>query len=205
MVPTIPNLVLRELVVALSLIAFILVFSIIFNAPLQVEANPGMSPNPSKAPWYFQGLQELLFHFHPVFAVFFIPVTVMLFLFLLPYLKYDSTESGIWFHSTKGRSMGVIAAVTAFVITPMYIFIDEQIIDFTGWFPVISPVISNGFIPALLVLATLTGFYVLIKKRYSATNNEAIQALFILLLVTFLIMMSTSIWFRGEGMVLTWP
>ncbi|MGD9351026.1 MAG: cytochrome b N-terminal domain-containing protein, partial [Desulfobacterales bacterium] len=58
-VPTIPNLILREIVVALVLIAFIMAISVIFNAPLEAKANPGLSPNPTKAPWYFAGIQEL--------------------------------------------------------------------------------------------------------------------------------------------------
>ena len=54
-VPVIPNLVLRELVAALVLIAFVMIYSILFDAPLQERANPGMSPNPAKSPWYFLG------------------------------------------------------------------------------------------------------------------------------------------------------
>jgi quinol-cytochrome oxidoreductase complex cytochrome b subunit len=67
-VPTIPNLILREVVVALVLIAGILVLSVVLNAPLEAKANPGLSPNPTKAPWYFMGFQEMLLHFHPLFA-----------------------------------------------------------------------------------------------------------------------------------------
>mgnify|MGYP000467629460 CR=1 FL=1 len=51
---------------SLVLIAVIMFVSVIFNAPLGAEANPGLSPNPTKAPWYFAGVQELLFHFHPL-------------------------------------------------------------------------------------------------------------------------------------------
>ena len=47
-----------------------------FGAPLGEPANPGMSPNPAKAPWYFVGFQELLIHLHPVFAVLVVPLLV---------------------------------------------------------------------------------------------------------------------------------
>ena len=50
-----------------SLVAFIMVLSIFLSAPLLEQANPGMSPITAKAPWYFLGFQELLFHLHPVF------------------------------------------------------------------------------------------------------------------------------------------
>lgn len=204
-VPTIPNLVLRELVVALVLIAFILVLSLLLNAPLEDKANPGMSPNPAKAPWYFIGIQELLLHFHPFFAVFIIPIFVTSFLFLLPYLKYDLDMTGFWFISQKGRRMGIVSAVTALVITPAGIICDEFFLDLTTWIPWASPVMSNGLLPVTIVLAAVIGFYFLIKRKYSSSNNEAIQALFILLLISFVILTFTGIWFRGEGMALAWP
>ena len=78
MVDTQPNLVSREFVVALVLLAFLLAISVFFDAPLRERANPAFSPNPAKAPWYFMGLQELLIHFHPFFAVVVFPVTILL-------------------------------------------------------------------------------------------------------------------------------
>jgi len=204
-VPTIPNLILRELVVALVLIAFILVFSIIFNAPLEDKANPGLSPNPAKAPWYFLGLQELLLHFHPLFAVFIIPIFVIGFLVFLPYLKYDSDITGSWFISQKGRRMAMVSAICAVIATPIGIIADEFFIDLTTWLPGLPTVISNGLLPVAIVAAIVIGFYLLIKKKYAATNNEAIQAVFILLLISFIILTITGIWFRGQGMALTWP
>ena len=201
---TVPNLVLRELVVALVLIAFIMVFSIIFNAPLGDKANPGLSPNPAKAPWYFLGGQELLLHFHPLFAVFIIPIFVIGFLILLPYLKYDSDMTGFWFISQKGRRMAMVSAVSAVIATPIGIIADEFFIDFTAWLPGLPAVISNGLLPAIIVAAIVISFYLLMKIKYAATNNEAIQAVFILLLVSFIILTVTGVWFRGQGMALMW-
>ena len=69
MVDTQPHLVNREFVVAMVLLAFLFIISSLFDAPLRERANPSFSPNPAKAPWYFMGLQELLIHFHPFFAI----------------------------------------------------------------------------------------------------------------------------------------
>jgi hypothetical protein len=63
-----PHLLVVEFVAALSMTAFLLVFSMVVNAPLLGMANPNLTPNPSKAPWYFLGLQELLTMFHPMVA-----------------------------------------------------------------------------------------------------------------------------------------
>ncbi len=204
-VATIPNLILRELAVAAVLIALIMVVSVFFNAPLEAKANPGLSPNPTKAPWYFAGLQELLLHFHPLFAVLVIPVVTVTGLFFLPYIRYDADTAGVWFASLRGRRTAITAVIVGLIITPAAIIADEFFIDFAAWVPGVPPVISNGLLPAALVLAGIIGFYGLIKRYYAATNNEAIQAVFVLLLSAFIILTITCIWFRGKGMALMWP
>ena len=93
-----PDLLVREIAVALILIAFVLVVSIFFQAPLGEPANPGISPNPAKAPWYFLGFQELLLHFHPLFAVFVIPLLVAI--ATLPKITVEFGK-----HSSKPRSL----------------------------------------------------------------------------------------------------
>ena len=204
-VPTIPHLILREVVVAVVLIAVIMVAAVIFNAPLGAKANPGLSPNPTKAPWYFAGIQELLLHFHPLFALFIIPVLILIGLVSIPYIKYQTETAGVWFASHRGRRMAVVAALTAAVITPIGIIADEFIIDFAAWMPDLSPVVRNGILPTVFVLAAIIVFYWLVKKKFAATNNESIQSVFVLLVVAFILLTITGIWFRGLGMALMWP
>jgi quinol-cytochrome oxidoreductase complex cytochrome b subunit len=204
-VPTIPNLILREIVVAAVLIAAIMVISVFFNAPLGAKANPGLSPNPTKAPWYFAGIQELLLHFHPLFALFIIPILMMIALLSIPYLNYQANTAGVWFASLKGRRMAVTAALVAVIVTPIGIVADEFIIDFAAWMPGMSPVVLNGILPAAFVLAGIITFYWLVKKKYLATNNESIQSVFVLFVVAFIILTITGIWFRGKEMALIWP
>ncbi|UCD31232.1 MAG: cytochrome b N-terminal domain-containing protein [Desulfobacterales bacterium] len=204
-VPTVPNLLVREVVTALVLLAFILVFAMVFNAPLESKANPGLSPNPTKAPWYFTGIQEMLMHFHPSFSLFIIPILMMIALLGLPYIDYESKPSGVWFGSYKGRKMAVVAAITATIATPAGILTDEYLVDLAAWMQGVPAFISNGLIPFVVVLAGSIGFYILIKRKYSATNNEAIQALFVLFLASFIILTATGIWLRGMGMKLMLP
>jgi menaquinol-cytochrome c reductase cytochrome b/c subunit len=80
-----PHLLLVEFVAALACTAFLLVFSIFVNAPLLELSNPNQTPNPSKAPWYFLGLQELLKWFHPMVAGVLLPGMVIVGLILAPY------------------------------------------------------------------------------------------------------------------------
>jgi hypothetical protein len=101
--------------------------------------------------------------------------------------------------------MAAVAALTAVVIIPIGIIVDEFVIDFAAWMPGLSPVVSNGILPATFVLAGIIVFYRLVKKKYTATSNESIQAVFVLLVVAFIVLTITGIWFRGKGMALIWP
>ena len=80
-----PHLLLVEFVASLACTAFLLVFSIFVNAPLLDLSNPNQTPNPSKAPWYFLGLQELLKWFHPMVAGVLLPGMGLVALILAPY------------------------------------------------------------------------------------------------------------------------
>jgi len=204
-VPLIPDLLLREIVVTLVLIAFVLVVAIVFAAPLGEPANPGISPNPAKAPWYFLGFQELLIHFDAMFAILVIPVLVAVALVSIPFLPYDAEISGDWFLTPKGRRMAVVAAVTALLLVPLWVLIDERFIGPGGWLPGAVAVISNGLVPFALLFGGVAGFYVLIRKYFAATRNEAVQSLFVLLFVAFTVLTATGVWFRGAGMTLVWP
>ena len=204
-VPFIPNLLLKEIVVALILVAVVLVLAIVFGAPLGELANPGVSPNPAKAPWYFLGFQELLLHFHPLFAVFIIPLAVAIAVLGVAYLRYDADLSGNWFLSAKGRRMAAVAAGIALLLTPLWILGDEFVVGPGGWLPGATPIISNGLLPGSALAAGVVAFYMLLKKHFSASKNETVQALFVLFVVGFAVLTVTGVWFRGAGMALVWP
>ncbi len=80
-----PHLLVVEFVALLACTAFLLVFSVLVNAPLLTLANVNQTPNPSKAPWYFLGLQELLTMFHPMVAGVTIPGIGLFVLILAPF------------------------------------------------------------------------------------------------------------------------
>jgi quinol---cytochrome c reductase cytochrome c subunit, bacillus type len=82
-----PHLLIEEFVSMLIVLAALTIFSTFVNAPLRELANPNLTPNPSKAPWYFLGLQELLRYFHPMVAgVLFAPTLVLLALAVAPFV-----------------------------------------------------------------------------------------------------------------------
>lgn len=84
-VHTWPHLLGIEFVSALACTAFLFIFSWVVNAPLLQAANFNQTPNPSKAPWYFLGLQELLTMFHPMVAGVTLPGMGLIILILAPF------------------------------------------------------------------------------------------------------------------------
>ena len=90
-VHTWPHLLVIEFAAALSMTAMLLIFSAIVRAPLLGLADVNQTPNPSKAPWYFLGLQELLTMFHPMVAGVTIPGMGLFLLIIAPYV--DSNPS----------------------------------------------------------------------------------------------------------------
>jgi menaquinol-cytochrome c reductase cytochrome b/c subunit len=90
-----PHLLIEELIALLVLSAGMVIFSTFVNAPLRELANPNLTPNPSKAPWYFLGLQELLRYFHPLVAGITIPTFILVGLAAIPFVdRNPSTKPG---------------------------------------------------------------------------------------------------------------
>jgi quinol-cytochrome oxidoreductase complex cytochrome b subunit len=205
MVPTSPNLVFREMVVALVLIAGVLLTAAVLDAPLLAQANPGMSPNPAKAPWYFMGIQELLVHLHPVFAVLVVPLFAAVFLVCLPYLNYGEAPSGLWFHSANGRRTVLAAAGVALAAVPVAIVAREYVLDLPKMMPLLPSVVSNGLLPTGVLVLLVLGFFALVRWRFGASRIESVQAVFTLLAVGFVVLTLTGVFFRGAAMRLVWP
>ena len=92
-----PHLFFRELILFMGVFIALMTISLLFNAPLEQEANPSNTPNPAKAPWYFLGLQEMLSWAHPFWGGIFAPTVVVIILMLTPYFDRSQKGVGIWF------------------------------------------------------------------------------------------------------------
>lgn len=100
-----PYLIYIEFVIALVYAIGLVVWAILLKAPLEEPANPTVSPNPSKAPWYFLGLQEMLVYFDPWIAGVLLPTLIIVGLCAMPYLDRNTKTSG--FFCFKPRRLGI--------------------------------------------------------------------------------------------------
>lgn len=106
-VPTWPYLLRVELLAAIVVTVFLLVWSLLLDAPLGEPANPNVTMNPAKAPWYFVGLQEMLVYFDPWFAGVVFPALIVVGLMLFPYL--DANPLGAGYYSIRQRRVALSA------------------------------------------------------------------------------------------------
>jgi len=203
MVPTMPNLVFKEFIVALVLVAVLFTFSALFNAPLLEKANPSYSLNPTKAPWYFAGVQELLMHFHPFFAAFIIPISVMVFLAWIPFMKYDGAPNGIWFISEKGIKSAEATAKFAAAVTLAGILFNEYILNFEVLLSPVPAFISNGMLPLLILLGFMAGYYRYYLKKLRLSKAELVQTVFVFVITALIVLTLIGVFFRGKDMALT--
>jgi len=117
-VNTWPHLMLPEFVALMSMTAFLIFLSAILQAPLLEEANPNVTPNPAKAPWYFLGLQELLSYWDPQIAGVMIPLVLGVGLFMaFPYIdrnpetKPSKRKFAIMFYTFFLAGAGVLTII----------------------------------------------------------------------------------------------
>ncbi len=204
-VTTIPNLVRKETIYALGWIAALLVFAMLVPAPLESIANPDLSPNPAKAPWYFLGLQELLLHFHPLVAGVILPGLAGLGIFLLPFFDINQSSVGIYFRSRRGRGLTALAAGLAVILTPAWVLLDEFFLDWTAWLPAWPALVSNGLIPLAVLLLPLILLDEWMVRAFKADAEERVIFIATFIFVAFIILTIVGIFFRGSGMSLYWP
>lgn len=208
-----PDLVSIELIAALVFTLLLSVMAVFVRAPFYRMADPELTPNPAKAPWYFLGLQELLLHMHPALAGVVVPTALLVLLAAIPYIDRSKKGTGIWFYSKKGVPIAVFSAIYTTVWNLGLIFIDE-------WLPAgeaangIAPFLKmHGFPPAFaeifvpLVFMTFIPFslWMIVKRRWQADTRELMIAMYSFFLASFIVLTIIGTAFRGEGMALTWP
>jgi hypothetical protein len=109
-----PDLVYTELICMVAVSAFLLLWAICLPAPLEEPASSVKTPNPSKAPWYFLGLQEMLVYFDPWYAGVVLPSLVVFGLMAMPYLDYNKKGNG--YYSIAERKFAYLTYQFGFLV-----------------------------------------------------------------------------------------
>ncbi|MBT3590026.1 MAG: cytochrome C [Candidatus Marinimicrobia bacterium] len=116
-----PDLVYIEFIALILFMVFLIVWSILVAAPLEEPANPAATPNPSKAPWYFLGLQEMLVYFDPWIAGIIFPIFIIIGMMAIPYM--DINKKGDGYYSFKERRIGMFIFMYGWVVLWLFLIV----------------------------------------------------------------------------------
>ena len=207
-----PSLVVVEAVCATVFLLLLIAASVLFNAPLTARANPNQTPNPSKAPWYFLNLQELLLHMNAGVAGVIIPTLALGALAAIPYFDRSPLGVGILGTSAKGRKIAGFTAIFTTAVLASMIVLDELsgrtqfgIGGFLREELGAPEFVYNQILPMSIILFSIAVLVVLVQVIFKPTRREMIIALFTGFVVTYLVLTVSGTSFRGEGQNLTVP
>lgn len=127
-----PYLVKIEFLVTIIVLIILTVWSITINAPLEEPANPTLTPNPSKAPWYFLGLQEMLVYFDPWIAGVILPTIILIGLILIPYI--DINPKGNGYYTFKERPFAIATFAIGFIVLWVALIVLGTFMRGPGWY-----------------------------------------------------------------------
>jgi hypothetical protein len=126
-----PFLLRIELLATIIVTVILMVWSITLNAPLEEPANPTLTMNPSKAPWYFLGLQEMLVYFDPWIAGVIMPSLIIVGLMVIPYI--DANPLGNGYYTYKQRKFAIWTFIFGFIVLWVSMIVIGTLIRGPGW------------------------------------------------------------------------
>jgi hypothetical protein len=185
-----PHLLIREAIAFQVLVIAIVLVALFWDAPLEQLANPLLTPNPAKAPWYFLGLQELLHFFPPFVAGILIPTLVVIALVVIPYFNVNVEGEAIWSRPAQNLRIVLISVFLLLVFLAV----------FHAW---------TIFAPTALVAALL-----LLSYTARAGEKGSLQALarkpvswwvMTWFIAVALCLTAVGTFFRGPGWSWVWP
>ena len=188
---TYPHLLVREAIAFQVLVIAMVLVALFWDAPLEQLANPLLTPNPAKAPWYFLGLQELLHFFPPFVAGILIPTLVVIALVVIPYFNVNIEGEPIW---SRRPSRNLAIVLIAIIVLLAFLAV------FQAWTIVV---------PTALVAALLLFSYTFRQKQEGALHVLAGKPLSWWVMTWFiavaLCLTVVGTFFRGPGWSWVWP
>ena len=208
-----PSLVVVEAVSATIFLGLLTLLSIFVSAPLTERANANATPNPSKAPWYFLNLQELLLHMDAGLAGVIVPSVALGAIAAIPYLDRSPLGVGILGTSAKGRKITGFTLAFSTAILTVFIVADEFIGDTrSGWGignwlqdQTGSVFVAKTIYPSIVMVGTIGFMMVTIQTIFRPTRREMVIALYTGFFAAYWVLSIYGTSFRGPGQSLTWP
>jgi len=187
---TYPHLLVREAIVFEVLIIGMVLIALFWDAPLEQLANPLLTPNPAKAPWYFLGLQELLHFFPPFVAGILIPTLVLLALIVIPYFHVNVERKPLWGEHASKRLGIVLGVVTALLIV-------LALVD--AWTIIVPTVLVAALLVASYLTKATNGWMGALRTK---PLSWWVMTWFI---ATAVCLTMVGTFFRGPGWSWVWP
>jgi menaquinol-cytochrome c reductase cytochrome b/c subunit len=190
---TYPHLLVRESITFMVLVIVLVAVALFWDAPLEQLANPLLTPNPAKAPWYFLGLQELLHYFPPLVAGIIIPTLVVIALVVVPYFNINIQGAPLWSKNPKPTLLIFVSVVGALSLS---------LVLFHAWTVLVPTVIV-----ALLVLASYPGTVSKSPRVSSWWRRERPLSWWVMtwFISVAVVLTVVGTFFRGPGWSWVWP
>jgi hypothetical protein len=187
---TYPNLLVREAIVLEVLIVVMVLLAFFWDAPLEQLANPLLTPNPAKAPWYFLGLQELLHFFPPFVAGILIPTLVLIALIIIPYFQINVERPPLW-EKNPGKRLGIVLGI----LTGLFILLAV----FDAWTIIVPTAIVSVLLLTSYQSRATSGWMGVLRSKPVA------WWLMTWFIATAICLTVVGTFFRGPGWSWVWP
>jgi len=188
---TYPHLLVREAIAFEVLVIALVVVALSWDAPLEQLANPLMTPNPAKAPWYFLGLQELLHFFPPFVAGILIPTLAVIALIVIPYFNINIEGEPIWARQ-PARNLRIVLITTLVLLALLAVF--------RAW---------TILVPSAVVASLLLFSYSARQEQKGTLRALAAKPLSWWVMTWFIVvavcLTVVGTFFRGPGWSWVWP
>jgi hypothetical protein len=190
-VMTYPHVLMREAIAFYVLMIALVLVALVWDAPLEQMANPLLTPNPAKAPWYFLGLQELLHYFPPFVAGIVIPTLVVVALVVIPYFNVNVQGEPLWSGNGPRRLR---------IFSVMLVVLAAFLAAFEAW-TVLVPTVLIG---AIIFYSYFVPPNASARAEYLRTRPVSwwVMTWFILAAVVLTVV---GTFFRGPGWSWVWP
>jgi len=185
-----PFLLRIEFLATMIVTIILMIWSITLYAPLEEPANPNLTMNPAKAPWYFLGLQELLHFFPPFVAGILIPTLVVIALIVIPYFNVNVEGKPLW-DEQASRRFGIVIGVVIALLIPL------AVVD--AWTIIVPTVLVAGLLVAAFLSKATTGWMGALRTK---PLSWWVMTWFI---ATSVCLTVVGTFFRGPGWSWVWP